>query len=101
MTYTFKIYGKPKAIKADSMDEALEKVSHSHFFSYANNQVYFIMSDDPEAPKNKCIVECGGMYNCDKLVEVEELPEYEERETSVSTILLVIGIVALLICALN
>lgn len=71
MIYTFTVNDKPKALKADSLEDAIAKIVKSHFFSFSDRKIRFISSNDPSAPKQEMQIYTKGLYDYTRMKPVK------------------------------
>jgi len=67
MIYTFTINGNPKAIKAESLDDAIGKIINRHLWSFCDRKINFVCSNDPSAPKEEMEVYTKGLFDCTRM----------------------------------
>lgn len=63
MIYTFTINGKPKALKAENLENAVEKIIRRHLWSFADRKIHFVCSNDPDAPKEEMELYTKGLFD--------------------------------------
>lgn len=61
--YTYTVGVKAKVLRADSMQDFVNKVINSHMASYVSREVNFICSNDPDAPQSECLMYQNSFYD--------------------------------------
>jgi hypothetical protein len=62
-SYYYSVNGSLKSLRANSMQEAVDKIVKNHLWSYASRGVNFISSNDPDAPQWECLMYQNSFYD--------------------------------------
>lgn len=79
-TYTFSVNGRHKSITAKSMQEALNEITWAYSWSFTSRKIYFISSNDPQAPVGEHLVFTKDLFSGTTImqpVEKSEVPQHQ------------------------